>query len=218
MAIRPISSVSFNTNYNNVNFEGKKKEKSHHTSTFTNTIKSIPLAAIIAMSPMVGQAQAPKEKIISWIDTGDKQAINPRQINDTSELMFISTDGNDEDAEIVRLRGTSSASRKGVKYVFTTETDVKTLEVRNITDPDDGEVTKRYYAWGPGFVARSRGITPSGELVGESFIPPKRQMKTEISKALYDYLAELMRDSGMVEFTTTNKTERAGFHDSFYEL
>lgn len=51
MAIAPISSVSFRNNYNQVNFEGKKKEKSSglHVS---NSIKAIPLATLIALSPL----------------------------------------------------------------------------------------------------------------------------------------------------------------------
>ncbi len=175
--------------------------------------------AAFSMIPMTANANEPKEKIISWIDTGDKQSINPRGINDSSEIMFISTDGNDEDAEIVRLRGTTSTLRKGVKYVFTTETDVTILEIVNITNPDNGSVTKRYYAEGRGFVARSRGVVlATGELVDESNIPPKRKTKTEISKALYDYLANLMKDTGMVEFKETNKTERPGSYQTFYDL
>ncbi len=51
MAIAPISSVSFRNNYNQVNFEGKKREKSSglHVSS---SIKAIPLATLIALSPL----------------------------------------------------------------------------------------------------------------------------------------------------------------------
>lgn len=58
MAIAPVSSVSFRGNYNQVNFEGKKREKSSglHVS---NSIKAIPLATLIAMSPLnVVEAQS----------------------------------------------------------------------------------------------------------------------------------------------------------------
>jgi len=51
MAIAPISSVSFRNNYNQINFEGKKEKKSSglHVSS---SIKAIPLATMIALSPL----------------------------------------------------------------------------------------------------------------------------------------------------------------------
>ena len=52
MAISPINNVSFRNNYNQVNFEGRNKEKSHHTNGVKNTLRSIPLATLIAMSPL----------------------------------------------------------------------------------------------------------------------------------------------------------------------
>ena len=55
MAIAPVSSVSFRNNYNQINFEGKKKEHTH--SKMTNALKSVPLAALIAMSPLNMQAE-----------------------------------------------------------------------------------------------------------------------------------------------------------------
>lgn len=52
MAISPINKVSFRNNYNQVSFEGKNKEKSHHTSSIKTTLRAIPLATLIAMSPL----------------------------------------------------------------------------------------------------------------------------------------------------------------------
>lgn len=51
MAIAPVSNVSFRSNYNQVNFEGKKKEKSSGLHV-TNSIKVIPLATLLALSPL----------------------------------------------------------------------------------------------------------------------------------------------------------------------
>ncbi len=51
MAISPINSVSFRNNYNQVNFEGKKHEKSDGLRV-SNSIKAIPLATLIALSPL----------------------------------------------------------------------------------------------------------------------------------------------------------------------
>ena len=38
MAISPVSSVSFRNNYNQVNFEGKKKEKVGYTQDAASTV------------------------------------------------------------------------------------------------------------------------------------------------------------------------------------
>ena len=60
MVIRQISPVSYTNGYNHVNFEGRKKKendvgRSYSTSSF---MKSIPLAVLVAMSPLNGvQAQ-----------------------------------------------------------------------------------------------------------------------------------------------------------------
>lgn len=57
MAISAVSSVSFRNNYNNIQFEGRKKEKKshggdqhHHSST---PVKAASLAAVMLMSPMI---------------------------------------------------------------------------------------------------------------------------------------------------------------------
>lgn len=52
MAIAPISSVSFRNNYNQVNFEGKKKEHKSSGMHIPSVVKAIPLATAIAMSPL----------------------------------------------------------------------------------------------------------------------------------------------------------------------
>lgn len=52
MAIQPISSAIFsNRTSNNVNFEGKSKEVKKH-STIKSTAMAVPLATLIAMSPL----------------------------------------------------------------------------------------------------------------------------------------------------------------------
>ena len=52
MAISPVSSVSFN-NYNNVTFAGKENKENRHSSHTTSPVKAVPLAVLLAMSPMV---------------------------------------------------------------------------------------------------------------------------------------------------------------------
>ena len=55
MAIRPVTSVSFGTHSNRLAFEGRKDRENHRPSYVSNTIKSIPLATLIALSPLNSQ-------------------------------------------------------------------------------------------------------------------------------------------------------------------
>lgn len=52
MAISPVSSVSFRNNYNQISFEGKRKEKSESVIHSTSPLKAVPLAVMLAMSPL----------------------------------------------------------------------------------------------------------------------------------------------------------------------
>lgn len=52
MAISPVASVSFRNNYNQVNFEGKNKKNNVDLHYASNTIKAIPLATLLALSPL----------------------------------------------------------------------------------------------------------------------------------------------------------------------
>ena len=101
MAIRPIINVKYNNNYNNLSFEAKKKNKNHHdTQRSAGFMKSIPLAAIIAMSPMnSAQAQnnqyAPEEKIVLQQEYNDGK--------EKFKIHYVSTDGDDSNAEKLKL-------------------------------------------------------------------------------------------------------------------
>ena len=53
MAIMPVSGVSVNKKNNIINFEGKKnKEVTAPQRSYTSSVKAIPLAVLIAMSPV----------------------------------------------------------------------------------------------------------------------------------------------------------------------
>ena len=67
MSIRPISSLSFN-NYNNISFESRRNKENRQTSNLhvSNSIKAIPLATLLAMSPMVNvDAQNSNSRVIN---------------------------------------------------------------------------------------------------------------------------------------------------------
>ena len=103
MVIRPISNVNYNRqNYNNLNFEARKKnDNQYHEAPRRSSglLKSIPLAAIIAMSPL-NSAQAqntyqPQEKIVLQQNYDDGK--------EKFKIYFISTDGNDDNAEKLKI-------------------------------------------------------------------------------------------------------------------
>lgn len=107
MAIAPISNVSFRNNYNQVNFEGKKREKSSglHVS---NPVKAIPLAALIALSPLNGvdagaQVRTQNSHAIDVVDT---RTYNNIFIDDNSSIglkfRFISSDSDNQTIERIK--------------------------------------------------------------------------------------------------------------------
>ena len=126
MAIRPVSSVSFN-NYN-VGFEGKKHKtpENRHSS---NPIKAIPLAALIAMSPMALAEDAfslePQETRIENIYGPEQSRVVPLPSNckilkevriDKSsggyeQFGLIDTNGDGSNFEILEYRDVGSSGR-----------------------------------------------------------------------------------------------------------
>jgi len=124
MAIRPVSSVSFNNYNNSVNFEGKKKQQGEH-SRATSPLKAVPLAALIAMSPMtVSSTEYDNDYILANIENvsetndvdeiaGERKVIeankfynNPRLKDErfgVTTIQLVSTDGDDNTIETIAL-------------------------------------------------------------------------------------------------------------------
>lgn len=223
MTIRPVTSVSFNKNYNKLNFEGRKDRETqyHRPSYVVNTLRSIPLAAILAMSPLNSSmnvyAQQPQEKKI--VMSLKANNITPPDIFGKQmgcEIDFISTDGNDDTAEKLELtfvnwrRGEQLINGKKTKckYAYTTVIDLKNVEllkeVRKYSNSDD-KVTERYFVSGPGSYARSFFFDLNGNSLNTgNFNRKSDNMEQEISKDFYNYLADLLKNSGdMVKFKTT---------------
>ena len=212
MAISPISSVSFKSNYNQVNFEGKKKEHTHRS--MTNTIKSIPVAALIAMSPLVVSAQTASEKVVAtweyptaYVDADG--SVRP------SYMEFVSTDGDDETAEKLYVSEdkekykTINIAGKSVRCKYTNNTrfqlDTLVCEVTNKEyAKSPAEVTKKYYIYGPASSINYNYYTPEGEYVSVKEQPKKYAGRREISKDFYDWLAETFGDE--VKYKTNNTT------------
>ena len=206
MAIRPIISVKYNNNYNNLSFEAKKKNKNHHdTPRSAGFMKSIPLAAIIAMSPMnSAQAQnnqyAPEEKIVlqqEYNDGKEKFLIN-----------YISNDGDDTNAEKISLGFVENnqffrkidGSLKQCNYKKNHVISVDTLEIKethhklnnkNIgTTKTYNVIGKRSILTGAATLAEDPNIT-----VEKSHFSSYDHSKQEIPKDLFDYLLQVTNGS-----------------------
>ncbi len=205
MSIRPISSVSFKSNCNNVNFEGKRKEsKMDIPNRYSSMLKAIPVATLIAMSPLNSvnaQSSAAKEKIVDF-----------EQYDETKKglgnviLYYISTDNNDNNAEILRY---SSVTKKQfglenpiINY-YTTNCDVSVLKTVHVTS-DFGNSTE-YYVTGPG-----KSIIESNGKIRESQY--QTEVEVKISPEMYNYLKGLL--GNMVEYKTESNDRR--YLDSDY--
>jgi hypothetical protein len=213
MAIASISSVNFRNNYNQVNFEGKRKEEHRNTgnSSIKNTLKSIPLATLIAMSPMTSPAQeAKEEKIIA--STEFKHAFDEDDPHEKCIVQFVSTDGNDDDAEkvyIVRCGDTYIPAMVNGRYTkyksyFSNRMEINAIKCVNVTrtyaeSPD--VVSQLYYVEGPCHYTSIGYDTPQGRVPGKDKKNPNGTF--QISQRFYNSLNDLLED--MIEHKTASE-------------
>ena len=207
MAISPINNVSFRNNCNQVNFEGRNKEKSHHTNSVKNTLRSIPLATLIAMSPLNSvEAQTNptvgEEKLIQM-----QTYKNP--VVDGCNIWFISNDGNDSDIEAIALqhgrilnysrtiRGveTNLEKRENFKQYLDT---LKTLNVTYVFEDGSPSVTgKKYVVAGPRI--NDVYVSEAGTFKTLKHDTSKSEhAEYEIDKELYDYLLQFMEKNSVI--------------------
>lgn len=227
MAISPVNSVSFKNNYNQANFEGKRKNnEQQHSSGMSNTLKSIPVAALIAMSPLnvvsvnaqsVNDAKPkteqvqPEEKVVATasckIGTPDGKPCT---------VYFIDSDGDDTTAERIVLRfdyfgkrskQDKNGKREVYKYTESTYINVDTLEVINYTakyknKPDWNY--KSYKVKGYGKVEYTIPRTDDGKPLRST--PAKTKYKScieqEIVEGLYGDLNKMFGENEVVRKTT----------------
>ena len=121
MAISAVNSVSFRNNYNNIQFEGGKKSKGRAGKHrhLTAPMKAVPLAVLLAMSPLnTVQAQNNTDRpTISVTSTHSRALSNPKVVDsksfsmpegffdDDPELYFyyLDNDGNKASVEQVEV-------------------------------------------------------------------------------------------------------------------
>lgn len=206
MAIRPVSTVSFNAKnaVNQTNFEGRKNHsnnENYHSTTSNSLMKSIPLAALIAMSPLVEtQAQVakiyPKEEMV---------LLKPyKNVYDGGcNIMFISTDDDPSNAEAIILQHGKKYSYNqpinGVKTkLLKRENEKQYLDTLKIVSErvkySDGTISEpqtKYVVAGPCIHDTYVDNTVTGKEIKHttSKVPHEEYV---IDKELYDYLLQFM--------------------------
>lgn len=197
MAVSPVSSVSFRNNYSNIGFEGKKKNDKNVSveNTRSSMLKAIPLAALIAMSPLTStkaQTFAKNEKIINFEQYDETK----KGLGDVV-IWFLSTDGDDNNAEILRY-----TSNKTIKYSTTSDKafhdkqscDISKFRIVNVSSKY-GNSTE-YYVSGPG----TRQTHSDGRpVMTKNF----ENLSIKISPEMFKYLKSLVGDQ--IECKTENR-------------
>lgn len=223
MAIVPVSNVSFRNNYSQVNFEGKKKEKSGglHVSS---SIKAIPLATLIALSPLNGvQAQTnnagSNEKVLT-VQTYKNPA------SGGCNILYISNDGNDNDIEAIALQygqtttynGDVNGQRTRLVKTVNTKQYLDTLKLVNVVYKyDDGKperkVTKYVVAGSSTYNTYiDRADTKkqirhsSGRMEHDEY---------EIDRELFEYLKQYMEDD---EIKIENQIVKVSSDEDLFDL
>ena len=203
MTISPVSAVSFKNNYNQVNFGSKHKkgEEGYSSRPAGSLMKSIPLAALIAMSPLVNtQAQIlklnPNEKTV--------QSMTYKDVNrDGCNIWFVSNDGNDSNIEAIVLQhGKTYKYARTIRGVRTNlikrENERQYLDTLKIVHErfkhSDGTISEpetKYVVAGPCIydvyvddAASGKGLKhANGKIDHKEYV---------IDKELYDYLLQFM--------------------------
>lgn len=211
MQVSPIANITF-TGIKSKRNDGNKKNQNYNNSHSSTHLKAVPLAALIAMSPLNpvnAQNSINKNEII--LTSAYKKAV-PSFDNSSfepCEVLFISTDDNDNDAEKVRLVFKNTYNKnintgnavKNMKFDTTKQLDVNELTIcKEVTEynsiPD--KINYHYYVSGTADISRSNYYNDNGEFLndGKSRIK-KENYQMEITKDLYDYLSDIL--DGVVE-------------------
>lgn len=201
--IRPINIASVE----NMVFSGKKDRATQNSNTYrsNNVLKSVPLAVLIAMSPLTEPQNvyaAEQGRPIAGINYGDKSNVidhfeypNARNFDDCPAEVILK----DENGKItVSVKFTSEAvyyNDKGIGDQVSID-EIKhldALKVRYIYKRDkEGNVKKaqKYYLVGQGQSIRSAVVDEKGNYINKGWGYPKKEM--EITKDFYEYLSDVL--------------------------
>ncbi len=118
MAVRPVTSVNFSVNTrNDIAFSGRKDENRKHSSNIRSTVVAVPLATLIAMSPLNTQSAnranldveaAERTELVINAPSQEPQVISSKNfhLGAGQELIFnaLSTDGNPDNFEKIQIK------------------------------------------------------------------------------------------------------------------
>ena len=181
-----VSAISGYTNQrvnNNIQFQGKKDKREINTPPHSNPLKAIPLAVLLAMSPLNIQPASAQNttsstvtaetqhKPLVVIATYNYENATPRTRPEPCYMEFMGRDINGDDFELLRL----NFSQKRANYIDTekqksvpfdyehiTTIDLQKLEKQtvNYINPDGSkrETVIEYYAGGPAIVYDTPGV------------------------------------------------------------
>jgi len=203
--ISAVNNVSCKNNYKNLNLGSKKKSQNpqHESRQSSSAIKAIPLATLIAMSPLNAT------NTFAQSDNSDK-IIEVHEVVEgpvTTNIRLISTDGDDSDIEKFSLEVFSVRKDKSVdpetgKNVPTTRNvidcvDIDSLKVKDVTINylDIGKVDKHKSYFVKGDISRfetpAKASDGSGKTYGKIRRSKGSDVEYSISKDLYEYLKQI---------------------------
>lgn len=229
MSIRPVSSVSFRNN--SINFESRHRRDHGEHSRHTNALRSIPVAALIAMSPMTETyAQVSPVDHAEYVQNGvpyisDEYSSvatfsNSHDIDwKTCSILWPKNSNNPKDkvlfvVETVRTRARLNGSDELVPVILEKESIIKPQKLIVVNEEykrlnGTTEQNTVYYVQGyrnttNGYyeIIKEKSGTTQGKLLQtKDYVVPNSELK--ISKQFYNQLKLIYGDS--VEYTTESR-------------
>lgn len=232
MRISAINSYVNQKRYDNIQFQGKKDKREINTPSHSNPLKAIPLAVLLAMSPLNIQPVSAQNttsssvttetqhKPLKVIATYNYEKSTPRKDSEPCYMEFLGRDIDGDDFEILRL----NFSQKRANYVHDSITnepipidfnhmttlDLTTLEIRIVTYlKADGskKVEIEYFAGGPAVVYDTPGVYhATKEPVKRKPIPSYfNYYSRRITEDFYNVLKDTMGDEVLYKNTTRER-------------
>ncbi len=225
MAIAPINNVSFRNNYNQVNFEGKKQEHNH--SKMTNALKSVPLATLIAMSPLNMHAE---DVVVARVEIENADAITGQN----ARVLFCDTNGDPSNVEKIifefeeQLKYNEKINGKAVpvRQTFTKAYELDSVHVKKVTEVfDNGQDrhSTRYYISGPTTSTWSNSRTADvpyeqSKLVRRGRTEKYPREEIQVTQRVYDYLKEILGSQLPEKVTTVTEDGDLNYREEMGEL
>lgn len=225
MLIRPISTISYNRTQ--PAFAGKKDEKIRHNNTIVNTMKAIPLATVLAMSPL-NNAQAqdlPKVIKLDWVfNNPDEKVLYKKTFpgayiydshlplcDNQNGITFytLSNDGDNSDFEVAKAELTASnlkLKRKLSENGKMLEVNAKqtyTYTINKLKEvetklPTSPYIGYEFYIVGPE-VIKTEYKLPDGGSREEYTYNDEVDIELPVSEEFFDAISEILADKVKTE-------------------